>query len=149
MLIDARLASWGSLPEFRDPGKLHPRQNGGMIGAKLHIIRSGEVFDLAVATDVKVQRRELPVPERNELLQLYPNPFNGTTVIRYQIPAAGRVQLSVCDLLGREVALLVNTTQNVGMSSVQFNGSRLASGVYYCRLMTEAGTKTVPLLLIR
>jgi hypothetical protein len=79
-------------------------------------------------------------PHRYELLQNYPNPFNPSTQIKYSIEKSGLVSLRVFDLLGREVANLVNTFQQAGSYAVTFNpASRaLSSGVYFYRL--EAGS---------
>ncbi len=74
------------------------------------------------------------VAKTYELYQNYPNPFNPSTVINYQLPTNGQVNLKVYDILGREVATLVNERENAGSYSVKFNGSRLASGVYFYRL---------------
>ncbi len=86
----------------------------------------------------------IATPDSYVLEQNYPNPFNPATTIRYTIPGtgclgheAGRVRLSVYDLLGREVALLVNERETPGRYEISFNGSRLASGTYLYRL--EAG----------
>jgi hypothetical protein len=67
----------------------------------------------------------------------YPNPFNPTTTIRYHLPRASDVSLKVFDILGREVATLVNTRQDRGEHFVEMNATHLASGVYFYRL--EAG----------
>jgi hypothetical protein len=77
-------------------------------------------------------------PKEYALSQNYPNPFNPTTTIEYQLPAAGTVKLVVYDILGKESAVLVNETQEPGMYKVQFDPSRLSSGVYFYRL--TAGT---------
>jgi hypothetical protein len=69
------------------------------------------------------------------LEQNYPNPFNPTTTIHYQIPNAGHVTLKVYDMLGREVATLVDEVKGVGSYSATFNGEKLASGVYIMRLV--------------
>jgi hypothetical protein len=68
------------------------------------------------------------------LSQNYPNPFNPVTVIRFELPAKGKVTLRVYDMLGREVALLINEEKPAGVSQVEFNASRLASGVYIYKL---------------
>ena len=74
------------------------------------------------------------LPKSFALFQNYPNPFNPTTAISYQLSAASNVTLKVYDILGREVATLVNGRETAGNYSVTFNGSRLASGVYFYRL---------------
>ena len=74
------------------------------------------------------------MPEGFVLRQNYPNPFNPITVIRFELPVASDVRLSVCDLLGREVAVLVSEREVAGMHSVRFDGHGLASGVYLYRL---------------
>ncbi len=64
----------------------------------------------------------------------YPNPFNPTTVIRFQLSVAGKTRLSVYDILGREVAVLVNEDRAAGQYQVNFNASALSSGVYLYRM---------------
>ncbi len=64
----------------------------------------------------------------------YPNPFNPSTVIRYQLSTAGKARLSVYDILGREVAVLVNEDRAAGQYQVTFNASGLSSGVYLYRM---------------
>jgi 1,4-alpha-glucan branching enzyme len=82
-----------------------------------------------------VQNREI-IPVRYRLDQNYPNPFNPSTLISYQLPANSFVTLKVYDVLGREVATLVNENQWAGVHKVEFN-KPLASGVYFYRI--EAG----------
>jgi hypothetical protein len=84
-----------------------------------------------------------------ELSQNYPNPFNPTTLIQYRLPAVSHVTLKVYDVLGREVATLVNGRQTPGTYKVEFNGSRFASGVYFYRLQAGSYTKTMKLLLLK
>ena len=72
------------------------------------------------------------------LSQNYPNPFNPTTVINYSIASASLVSLKVFDLLGREVAVLVNETMAPGSYMAAFDASRLSSGIYFYRL--DAGS---------
>jgi beta-glucosidase-like glycosyl hydrolase len=79
----------------------------------------------------------------------FPNPFNPATAIRYEIPRAGPVSLKVYDLLGREVASLIEQRQDAGRYQVQFNATGLVSGVYFCRLQTESLAATRKLILLR
>ncbi len=80
------------------------------------------------------------VPDRHptapQLFQNYPNPFNASTVIRYHLPAAGIVRLVVYDLLGREVAVLVNHWKEGGTHEVRFDGEGVGGGAYYYGLRT-------------
>lgn len=77
------------------------------------------------------------LPKRFEMGQNYPNPFNPTTVIRYQLSVLSHVTLKIYDVLGREVATLVDAKQSPGVHEVSFDASTYSSGVYFCRL--EAG----------
>ncbi|MFI5252428.1 MAG: S8/S53 family peptidase [Bacteroidota bacterium] len=94
-------------------------------------------------------------PVAFSLLQNYPNPFNPTTNISYDIPASGKVTLSVFDVLGQLVSTLVDRDQQAGRYHVQFNGSSLPSGVYFYRIMVTGGasgnvyTDVKKLLLLR
>lgn len=83
---------------------------------------------------VGVEDDETTLPTEFALDQNYPNPFNPSTVISYQLPVSSRVTLKVFDLLGREVAALVNQRQDAGRYEVQFDGSKLTSGMYFYRL---------------
>ncbi len=73
-------------------------------------------------------------PQDCLLFQNYPNPFNPNTLIKYKTNNGGLVQLKVYDILGREVETLVNAQQPAGKYSVEFNGSKLSSGIYFFRL---------------
>ncbi len=90
-----------------------------------------------------------PVPMSFALYQNYPNPFNPTTEIRYQISEVIRVSLKVYDILGREVTTLVNEKQNPGSYSVTFDGSRLASGIYFYRLVAGSYSATKKLVFMK
>ncbi len=74
------------------------------------------------------------IPSSFALSQNYPNPFNPTTMINYQLPMNSKVSLKIYDILGREVATLVNEIVNAGTYSTPFNSTRLASGVYFYRI---------------
>ncbi len=77
------------------------------------------------------------LPAEFALEQNYPNPFNPSTVVRYQLPAASNVKLVVYDLLGREVAVLVNEWKAAGSHEVEFHATGLASGMYMCRIQAD------------
>ncbi len=69
------------------------------------------------------------------LSQNYPNPFNPSTMINYQLPINSEVSLKIYDILGREVATLVNGQKSPGKYGVKFDGSHLSSGIYICRMI--------------
>jgi len=73
------------------------------------------------------------------LYQNYPNPFNPTTTVQYQLPELGFVKLSVYDVLGREVAVLVNEQKSAGYHQAVFDASHLASGIYFYKLSAFSG----------
>ena len=92
---------------------------------------------------------EINQPSVFVLNQNYPNPFNPSTNIKYSVPTAGFVTLKVYDLLGREVSTLVNEQQQAGTFDVVFDGSNLASGVYYYQLKAGELTATKKLMLTK
>jgi hypothetical protein len=100
-------------------------------------------------TVLTVSSGEEEVPDRFGLEQNFPNPFNPTTVVRYQVPVAIRVKLSVYDLLGREVAVLVNEQKAAGRYEVRFGATGLASGVYLCTLTAGDYRETRKLVLMK
>jgi hypothetical protein len=84
-----------------------------------------------------------------QLMQNYPNPFNPSTKIQYAISSRQLVILKVYDMLGREVATLVNENQKAGNYEVEFNGSNLASGIYFYRLKDGNYISTKKLVLLK
>ena len=82
-------------------------------------------------------------------LSNYPNPFNPTTTISYELPSNSFVTLKVYDVLGREVKTLVNGYQEAGSHSVQFNGENLPSGVYLYRLTAPGVVQVKKMLMMK
>ncbi len=94
-------------------------------------------------------RNNAGLPRKYELYQNYPNPFNPTTTISYELSANSFITLKVYDILGREVATLVNGKENAGSYSVQFDGSKLASGVYFYRLTAGSFVSVKKLVVLK
>ncbi len=88
-------------------------------------------------------------PQLFALEQNYPNPFNPATTIRYAVPHRSRVTLTVFNMLGQQAATLVSGEVEAGYHEVQFNGSGLASGVYFYRLQAGDFVQTRKLLLLK
>jgi hypothetical protein len=108
------------------------------------------VADAALArfnNPTSVEQIGTQIPEKFSLQQNYPNPFNPSTMIRCQIPAATHVKLAVYDVLGREVAVLADESFAPGEYAFRFDGGRVASGVYFCRLMAGTFAATTKMIL--
>ena len=88
-------------------------------------------------------------PSDFSLSQNFPNPFNPTTVIRYQLPVNSNVSLKIYDLLGREITTLVNEEQSAGWKEVQWNALGFASGVYFVKMISDNFTGTKKILLMK
>ena len=117
----------------------------------------GAVIDGIVYGDtivVGVSEDDLSLPKKYKLYQNYPNPFNPSTTIKYSIPNVGNenfrsVQLKVYDILGREVAVLVNEKQSPGNYEVTFDASNLPSGVYIYRIVTSDFLASRKMILLK
>ncbi len=94
-------------------------------------------------------KKEGKMPAKFELSQNYPNPFNPTTVIRFAITEQTNVKLSIYNIIGEEVAELINERLSVGSYSTQFNGSNLSSGVYFYKLQSNNQMQIKKMLLIK
>ncbi len=102
--------------------------------------------NLAVPTAVS---NKVNIPATFSLSQNYPNPFNPTTTITYSIKSSSNVRLTVYDILGREVAVLVNGFQNSGSHKIIFSDHNLASGLYLYRLQAGNDISTKKMMLLK
>jgi hypothetical protein len=89
------------------------------------------------------------LPKKYTLKQNYPNPFNPTTTIKYSIPKLSFVTLKVFDVLGNEVAVLVNEDKPVGKYEVEFDASNLSSGVYFYQIQAGDFIDTKKMILLK
>ncbi|MFQ6674326.1 MAG: T9SS type A sorting domain-containing protein, partial [Fidelibacterota bacterium] len=108
-----------------------------------------DVYLLVDTTLSVVEEAQASLPEKFSLEQNYPNPFNPTTTIAFSLPRSGNVELVVYDLLGREVATLLNGWRPAGRHEVVWNASAMATGVYLYRLKSGDFAKTKKLLLLK
>ncbi|TAK52360.1 MAG: T9SS type A sorting domain-containing protein [Bacteroidetes bacterium] len=109
---------------------------------KISVIRSERMVyvfgekNTLLRADLTTDVREDPSPVDFILYQNYPNPFNPVTVIRYSLSVIGHVTLKIYDMVGKDVATLVNAKQQKGSYEIAFNASGLPGGIYFYRLST-------------
>ena len=89
------------------------------------------------------------IPEKFGLNQNYPNPFNPSTKISFDIPKQSHVSIKIYDITGREIAKLINQQFSAGSYTVDFNGAKFASGVYFYRLEADGFVETKRMMLIK
>ncbi len=104
---------------------------------------------MGVSTSAGVENNNSGKALTFELGQNYPNPFNPTTVISYELPTNSFVTLKIYDVLGREVASLVNEHENAGIHTLTFNASGLPSGVYLYRIQAGTFSSTKKMILVK
>jgi hypothetical protein len=107
-------------------------------------------FSIDSFEDITVPvEEEASVPTSFKLFHNYPNPFNPETRIRFQLSSTKFVKLQVFDILGKEIAMLVNEEKFPGKYEIQFNGSQLSSGIYYYQLIVGDFISTKKMQLIK
>lgn len=112
-------------------------------------IESGFLADtLSRGGQVGVQNEE-KIPTEFSLKQNYPNPFNPITTIQIEIPSKSFITLKVYNLIGQEVATLIDEEKSQGVYRIQFDGSKLSSGMYFYRLVSSNYIQTKKFTLLR
>ena len=134
---------------------LYTQGSGGSLIIVLNIqnlvINTGSltVEDVIHKTISNNTDNQLNNPKDYYLYQNYPNPFNPNTSIKFDIPKASHVKLIIYDMLGREVAVLVNENMNAGKYEVNWDGSGYPSGVYFYKLETEEFSNVKKMVLLK
>ncbi len=112
--------------------------------------RDFSVWKRSIAeTITNVVNKDKIIPTTLSLSQNYPNPFNPTTIIEYQIPRQNKVMIKVIDILGRDIAILIDEEKSAGSYSVKFDASNLSSGTYFYQLITNEKVITKKIVLIK
>ena len=144
-----------------DVGPSGSWDGGEVISARVFLINSiykmwyGGYYDkftrigYATSNPTEVNNNLQQLPTELILKQNYPNPFNPNTTIEFTIPKKGKVRLSILNLLGEEVKVLLSETKDVGFHSIEFNASSLPSGVYFYQLKAENFIQTKKMILMK
>ena len=103
---------------------------------------------LSIPVSVEEEESEM-MPASFELYQNYPNPFNPSTVIKFQVPNSSHVSIKVYDLIGREVAVLVDDIKEQGVYEINFDSKNLASGIYFYKMIAGDYTSVRKMNLLR
>jgi hypothetical protein len=111
----------------------------------IYTIIRGTIYRINKVTSVENKE----IPTKFALYQNYPNPFNPSTTISYDLPVRAHVKLTVYNILGQEVATLVDKEQEPGRYNVKFDASGLPSGIYFYTLQTPYFTKTNKMVLVK
>lgn len=130
----------------------------GEFAVNYEVISEDDINNPATSVRVYFRKRELTITSVNDdnlsdkgyyLLQNYPNPFNPITLISYQLPVSSDVKLSIYNLLGEEILVLVNEHQNAGNYNETFDGSKLSSAIYFYRLQASEFSDVKKMILLK
>lgn len=121
--------------------------NGGPSGANSDYI--GVDFIQIIRPSIGINKFETGIPTEYKLEQNYPNPFNPVTMIKFSVPKSGNITLKVFNLIGKEVAVVVDENLSAGYYEVDFDASNMPSGIYFYKLEANNFTATKKMILIR
>jgi len=153
---DTRCASWNTSSKSAFLRVARPGDTTGVLTLNIKVLNTPfgrePIDSLQVLFNnwlTSVNQISAVIPENFYLSQNYPNPFNPTTNLEFGISELGFVSLKVYDSSGKEIAILVNENKPAGKYSVTFDGSDLASGIYYYKLESGNFTKTKRMVLLK
>jgi hypothetical protein len=150
--------SYSNLPADTLTGKIILHEGNGIASLTGIVYYSFNQYKFVPRTDADfvgvvftgvAERTGAGIPGAFELSQNYPNPFNPSTTIRYAIPATGMTTLKIFNILGQEVATLVNEVQTAGVYAVRFDASSLASGLYFFRIQSGSFSQVKKMVLVK
>ena len=143
---NSRLIFGNRLDMFQTSSILLNRPNDqGLFGFRIFKYGARLVDHCTVGTD----DRQSTLPAKASLLQNYPNPFNPATEIQYSVARRQYVSIKIYDVLGREVATLVNDVQEPGFKSVRWDAEGIPSGVYFYRLQSGRFVETKKMVVLK
>jgi len=114
-------------------------------------MQTGSLYKLNIVYTTLTSNENIisTVPAGFELSQNYPNPFNPSTSIKFALPVAGSISLKIYDRLGKEVETLADGFRTAGTYEINFDASKLTSGVYFYKLVTDGFTNTKKMILVK
>jgi hypothetical protein len=146
-LNDSRLKGHGTTPSGYKYSYFTPSISDSVRWYRLRSVDyGGKIHTFA---GVQLTNSQAAIPTSYALSQNYPNPFNPSTLISYQLPVSSQITLRVYDVLGREVATLVNEKKAAGNYTASFDASKFASGVYFYKLQAGNFVQTKKMLLVK
>ena len=134
----------GSTTELKRYSFIDQNLNEGKYNYRLRQVDYNGTFEYSNSIEVEVLN-----PDKFELNQNYPNPFNPITSIKFSLPSAGNVKLSVYNLLGQEVQTLINGFKEAGIHTVNFEAKNLNSGIYLYKLEANGLTSVKKMTLLK
>ncbi len=131
------------------PNTGHTLDNDAAKQYDAYVASAAWLLTLLKPSTVDVEEGASALPTEYMLQQNYPNPFNPSTTIRYELPAKSKVTLTVFNMLGQQLATLVNREETAGRYAVAFDAARFASGMYFYQLRTDSYVQTKKMLLLK
>jgi hypothetical protein len=122
-----------------------------IVGKNVYVGYPRNYSDIYVATSVLGVNEDFmtEVPNEIRLYPCYPNPFNPVATITFSVPASRNVRLTVIDILGKEIAVLLDQIIEKGTHTRTWNAVGKGSGIYFCKLQTRELSTVIKLLLVR
>jgi len=152
--VDAWTWSFGTGEGSEERNPSHTYGEPGTYRVTLAVRRSGAADDTSsAAIDIRVRSASDvdngSVPDRYALEEIFPNPFNQTATVRYDLPVGGRVNLAVYDRLGRVIRILTDRTLPAGCHSTVWDAAGQSSGIYFIRMTSGRFTRTRKAILLK
>lgn len=152
MIVDARHCTWVDSSKYLVSGGINPRNAPALVNLRMHFSNRKKVYSLRQGSLLEVTNFEQltkSTPGNFFLSNNYPNPFNPSTQFKFGIPANSDVKLTVYNILGQEVSVLLDSELSPGIYSLKFHAEELSSGVYFYSLQYGDLRETKKMLLLR
>ena len=116
---------------------------------EFYYLYGDSVYIYNLEPQTSVEDNDIKSPEPISLLTNYPNPFNSQTSIRFNLKIDSRVKIEIYDILGRRINTIVDSYLHAGYYNIDWRPPDLASGIYYCRILSEGGQLTNKMMLLK